>query len=122
MTVLVYDLGGGTFDVTLLRLESGDIRMLATDGDVQLGGHDWDKRLVDHVSEVLDIPGDDIEDAPSFGVNVNTDFIVGMGKAEERVTILLNISKVLGSTDLSAIGAAVASDRETQDQENEGEK
>ena len=51
MTVLVYDLGGGTFDVTLLRLAPGDIRTLATDGDVQLGGHDWDLRLVDHVAE-----------------------------------------------------------------------
>ena len=51
MTVLVYDLGGGTFDVTLLRLSPGDIRTLATDGDVQLGGHDWDLRLVDYVAD-----------------------------------------------------------------------
>ena len=51
MTVLVYDLGGGTFDVTLLRLAPGDVRTLATDGDVQLGGHDWDRRLVDHAAE-----------------------------------------------------------------------
>jgi molecular chaperone DnaK len=51
MTVLVYDLGGGTFDVTLLRLEPGKVRTLATDGDVRLGGHDWDMRLVDHAAE-----------------------------------------------------------------------
>jgi len=51
MNVLVYDLGGGTFDVTLLRLEPGNVCTLATDGDVQLGGHDWDMRLVDHVAE-----------------------------------------------------------------------
>ena len=51
MTVLVYDLGGGTFDVTLLKLAPGDIRTLATDGDVQLGGHDWDLRLLDFVAE-----------------------------------------------------------------------
>jgi len=50
-TVLVYDLGGGTFDVTLLRLAPGDVRALATDGDVQLGGYDWDQRLVNHVAE-----------------------------------------------------------------------
>jgi len=49
--VLVYDLGGGTFDVTLLRLEPGNVCTLATDGDVQLGGHDWDLRLVNHVAE-----------------------------------------------------------------------
>jgi molecular chaperone DnaK len=51
MTVLVYDLGGGTFDVTLLTLQPGDVRTLATDGDVQLGGHDWDLRLLDHVAD-----------------------------------------------------------------------
>ena len=51
MTVLVYDLGGGTFDVTLLRLAPGNIQTFATDGDVQLGGHDWDMRLVDHVAD-----------------------------------------------------------------------
>ena len=47
MKVLVYDLGGGTFDVTLLDLRPGDLRTIATDGDVQLGGHDWDMRLVE---------------------------------------------------------------------------
>ncbi len=51
MTVLVYDLGGGTFDVTLLDLRPGDLRTIATDGDVQLGGHDWDLRLVNHCAE-----------------------------------------------------------------------
>ncbi|MFZ5828614.1 MAG: Hsp70 family protein, partial [Planctomycetota bacterium] len=50
MTVMIYDLGGGTFDCTLLRLAPGDIRTLATDGDVQLGGHDWDLRLLEHVA------------------------------------------------------------------------
>ncbi|MCK4303220.1 MAG: purine-binding chemotaxis protein CheW [Candidatus Eisenbacteria sp.] len=52
--------------------------------------------LVDKVSEVLDIDESEIEDAPALGLDVNTDFILGMGKAHEKVTILLNISKVLG--------------------------
>lgn len=51
MTVLVYDLGGGTFDATLLKLAPGNIQTLATDGDVQLGGHDWDERLLDYVAD-----------------------------------------------------------------------
>ena len=50
LNVLVYDLGGGTFDVTLLRLAAGKVQTLATDGDVQLGGHDWDQQLVDHAA------------------------------------------------------------------------
>jgi molecular chaperone DnaK len=44
--LLVYDLGGGTFDVTVMQLRGANFITLATDGDVQLGGHDWDQRLV----------------------------------------------------------------------------
>lgn len=49
--VLVYDLGGGTFDVTLMRLEGHNYTALATAGDVFLGGLDWDRRIIDFVSE-----------------------------------------------------------------------
>jgi molecular chaperone DnaK len=49
--VLVYDLGGGTFDVTILQIEAGSFRALATDGDVRLGGKDFDERLVNHLAE-----------------------------------------------------------------------
>ena len=48
--VLVYDLGGGTFDVTAVELRPGDLRTLATDGDVQLGGRDWDERMANYVA------------------------------------------------------------------------
>jgi len=49
--ILVYDLGGGTFDVTVMEIKGSDFNALATDGDVQLGGRDWDQRLVDYVAE-----------------------------------------------------------------------
>jgi molecular chaperone DnaK len=49
--ILVYDLGGGTFDVTVMEIGGHDFVALATDGDVQLGGRDWDQRLVDFVAE-----------------------------------------------------------------------
>lgn len=49
--ILVYDLGGGTFDVTVMELGGRVFRALSTDGDVHLGGHDWDQRLVDYVAE-----------------------------------------------------------------------
>jgi molecular chaperone DnaK len=49
--ILVYDLGGGTFDVTVMEIDGADFVALATDGDVRLGGHDWDMRLVDYVAE-----------------------------------------------------------------------
>jgi len=51
MKVVVYDLGGGTFDVTLVELAPGQFRTVATDGDVQLGGADWDQRLVDYCAD-----------------------------------------------------------------------
>ncbi|MEM8679920.1 MAG: Hsp70 family protein, partial [Planctomycetota bacterium] len=50
-TVLVYDLGGGTFDVTIIQLVAGKVTTLATDGDVQLGGCDWDARLADYAAQ-----------------------------------------------------------------------
>ena len=49
--VLVYDLGGGTFDVSILKIENGDFQTIATDGDVRLGGKDFDERLVDYLAE-----------------------------------------------------------------------
>jgi molecular chaperone DnaK len=49
--VLVYDLGGGTFDVTVMEIEGNDFVTLATDGDMRLGGRDWDQRLIDYVAE-----------------------------------------------------------------------
>ncbi|MBX3425615.1 MAG: Hsp70 family protein [Pirellulales bacterium] len=46
LNILAYDLGGGTFDVTVIRLSPGEVRTLATDGDCELGGINWDERLV----------------------------------------------------------------------------
>jgi molecular chaperone DnaK len=50
-TVLVYDLGGGTFDVTLVHLSQLRFETVAIEGDVRLGGQDWDDRIVDYVAE-----------------------------------------------------------------------
>ncbi|NEB75159.1 molecular chaperone DnaK [Streptomyces sp. SID14478] len=50
-TVLVFDLGGGTFDVSLLEMGEGVIEVKATNGDTQLGGDDWDQRVVDHLAK-----------------------------------------------------------------------
>jgi purine-binding chemotaxis protein CheW len=59
--------------------------------------------VVDHVQEVLDIDGENIEESPQFGESVNTDFILGMGKVGESVKILLDIDKVLGNCDLASL-------------------
>ncbi|AHG03302.1 molecular chaperone DnaK [Halobacterium sp. DL1] len=50
-TVLVYDLGGGTFDVSILDLGGGVYEVVATNGDNDLGGDDWDEAIIDHLAE-----------------------------------------------------------------------
>lgn len=52
-TVLVYDLGGGTFDVSIIRIGDEVIEVLATAGDNHLGGDDWDARLADYMAETF---------------------------------------------------------------------
>ncbi|KAG2546489.1 heat shock 70 kDa protein BIP2 [Panicum virgatum] len=64
MNVLVYDLGGGTFDVSVLSLDRGVFEVLATAGDTHLGGEDFDQRVMDHFIRLIrrkhgrDISGD----------------------------------------------------------------
>ncbi len=53
INVLVYDLGGGTFDVTVVQLDASSVTTLATDGDVRLGGYDWDLRLVEFAKKAF---------------------------------------------------------------------
>ncbi|OAH09783.1 molecular chaperone DnaK [Streptomyces jeddahensis] len=50
-TILVFDLGGGTFDVSLLEIGEGVVEVKATNGDTHLGGDDWDQRIVEHLAK-----------------------------------------------------------------------
>lgn len=50
-TILVYDLGGGTFDVSVLEVGDGVFEVKSTAGDTQLGGDDWDQRVVDYIAD-----------------------------------------------------------------------
>ena len=49
--VMVYDLGGGTFDVTIIQIDGGDINVVYSDGDRNLGGKDWDQVVADYLAE-----------------------------------------------------------------------
>ncbi len=49
--IAVFDLGGGTFDVSILDIGDGVFEVLATNGDTHLGGDDWDQRLIDHLAD-----------------------------------------------------------------------
>ncbi len=59
--------------------------------------------VVDAVSEVLNIKGSDIAEAPTFGTVLNTDYILGMAKIGDRVKILLDINRVLNSDEIDVL-------------------
>lgn len=67
-TVLVYDLGGGTFDITVIKVQNGEIEVVATGGDHNLGGKDWDEAIRQYaINEYVQRSGasiDDIYDDP----------------------------------------------------------
>lgn len=74
-TVLVYDLGGGTFDTTVIRVSADEIDVVCTDGDDRLGGADWDARLRDHLLAAFTEqvpPGTDPEDDEEFLQSLTT--------------------------------------------------
>ncbi len=64
-TILVYDLGGGTFDITVMRVEGNNIKVICTGGDDQLGGKDFDECLMDYViSRYEEENGEDLSEDP----------------------------------------------------------
>jgi len=66
-------------------------------GEVEMG------LIVDRVSEVLDISDEQIEETPSFGAGVNTEFILGVGKTDEKVIVLLDLSKILSDGEMKSL-------------------
>jgi len=69
-------------------------------GTIQIG------IVVDAVSEVLNIKGEDIEDTPTFGTKLNLDYIYGMAKMDGGVKILLDIDRVLSAEEITALEQA----------------
>ncbi|MFJ4326313.1 molecular chaperone DnaK [Streptomyces tricolor] len=84
-TVLVFDLGGGTFDVSLLEMGEGVIEVKATNGDTRLGGDDWDQRVVDHLVQQF---------KNGYGVDLSKDkmAVQRLREAAERAKIELSSS------------------------------
>ncbi|MGW0766975.1 molecular chaperone DnaK [Streptomyces sp. NPDC002676] len=88
-TVLVFDLGGGTFDVSLLEIGEGVIEVKATNGDTHLGGDDWDQRIVEHL--VKRFKG-------QYGIDLAADkmAVQRLREAAERAKIELSSSSETG--------------------------
>jgi molecular chaperone DnaK (HSP70) len=68
-TVLVFDLGGGTFDTTVIRLGPDEVTVICTDGDHELGGADWDDRLAEHLCDLF------TEQFPRSGAGDDEEFL-----------------------------------------------
>lgn len=68
-TIMVYDLGGGTFDVSIMQMRNGQLDTLSTDGDHHLGGKDWDEAIVDYalLASDYDVTYDDIANTREGG-------------------------------------------------------
>ena len=76
------------------------VEMTGETGTIQIGV------VVDSVSEVLNIKGENIEDTPTFGTSLNTEYILGMAKMEGGVKILLDIDRVLKQEEIANLEEA----------------
>ena len=72
-TIVVYDLGGGTFDISILQIQNGIFEVLATHGDTQLGGDDFDKVIIDYWLSKSDISADGLNNNKSLGQEYRTE-------------------------------------------------
>jgi purine-binding chemotaxis protein CheW len=104
----VVNLRGQVISVIDLRIKFGMEAVPRTDQTciivvevVQQGRKFFCGVVVDRVSEVLNIPGDCIDEPPQLGASVQTDFIVGMAKIAESVKILLNLDRVMSAEDIA---------------------
>jgi molecular chaperone DnaK (HSP70) len=85
-TILVYDLGGGTFDTTVIQLTGNEVKVICTDGDHHLGGADWDERIASRLLDAFTTEHPDVNAAE------NEDFLQLLDSEAE------SLKKVLSST------------------------
>jgi molecular chaperone DnaK len=88
-TILVFDLGGGTFDVSLLEIGEGVFEVKATHGDTQLGGDDWDQRVIDHLVKVF---------KNAHGVDLSADKMALQRLQEAAEKAKIELSQVMETT------------------------
>ncbi len=88
-TILVFDLGGGTFDVSLLEIGEGVFEVKATHGDTKLGGDDWDQRVIDHLVK---------EFKNAHGVDLSKDRMALQRLQEASEKAKIELSQVMETT------------------------
>ncbi len=103
-TVLIYDLGGGTFDVTLARINKNEINILGSDGDHELGGKDWDDCIARYfASEFLEKYGVDLSENPEMVVSllVTAERVKKQLTSKDLVSVPLTYQNVSGTIDIT---------------------
>lgn len=88
-TVMVYDLGGGTFDVTIVRINKGNIDVIGTDGNHILGGKDWDAAIVQYVCEQF---RDEFEVDPRDDLATKNELIVAAEGYKKNLSVAESVT------------------------------
>ena len=110
--VLVYDLGGGTFDITLIRVDNGTIKVLATGGDHKLGGKDWDTALAEYMLDTYNA-----EHGTNFTLDSDAKlYNTLMNEAEAKKKTLSAKEKVVATVAFNGVSSRVEVTRELFDQ------
>jgi len=99
--ILVYDLGGGTFDVSLLTIDNGVFEVLATSGDTHLGGEDFDQRLIQHfMAKFKTSTGNDISKDLKAIQKLRREVEKAKRQLSSTPSVQLRIEALAGGTDL----------------------
>lgn len=103
-TVLIYDLGGGTFDVTLAHINQNEITILGSDGDHELGGKDWDDCIARYLaSEFLEKYGADLSDDPEMVASllVTAEKVKKQLTSKDMVSVPITYQDIRGTIDIT---------------------
>ena len=104
-TIVVYDLGGGTFDISILQIQNGIFEVLATHGDTQLGGDDFDKLIIDHWLSQSSITTQDLDKNKSLGQKYRTE----AEKAKKAISTVGSYRTSIDNQELNIDAATFAS-------------
>ena len=103
-TVLIYDLGGGTFDVTLARINQNEISIIGSDGDHELGGKDWDDCIARYLaSEFLEKYGVDLSEDPEMvdSLLVTAENVKKQLTSKDMVSVPITYQDIRGTIDIT---------------------
>lgn len=97
LNIAVYDLGGGTFDISIMHIEDGIFEVLSTHGDTFLGGDDFDRKIIEHWLDQQDLTSDYLKEYPAL----TQEWRLAAEKAKKSVSAGLDYRQNIGRFDLS---------------------